>query len=116
MLIIRHAHADSSIEIFQYCDKRFSLARGGQLHDPLIRPGYAPANSLSMAAITSGSVGSTAEGNVDLSWPSRPMRYLWKFQRGASRGRSAAAHLKNGWASFPFTATFSVIGKVTWYV
>ena len=26
-------------------------------------------------------------------WPSRPIKYLWKFQRGRSSGFSAAAHL-----------------------
>ncbi len=35
--------------------------------------------------------GSTAEVNPAFSRPSRPIRYLWKFQRGASCGRSSAA-------------------------
>jgi len=37
------------------------------------------------------SEGSTDVGNTAATCPSRPTRYLWKFQRGTSRGRSAAA-------------------------
>jgi hypothetical protein len=55
--------------------------------------GYALINSFSIAAITRGSPGSTAEVKLAFKWPSRPIRYLWKFQRGASSGRSIAAHL-----------------------
>jgi hypothetical protein len=39
MLTIRHAHADSSIEFFNIVTKKLLLARGGQVHDPVIRPG-----------------------------------------------------------------------------
>jgi hypothetical protein len=38
-------------------------------------------------------IGSIAVGNTAAIRPSRPIRYLWKFQRGVSSGRSAAAHL-----------------------
>src|SRR5262245_7918697 len=59
--------------IFQYCDKRFRLRAAV---DAAIRRNQAPASSCSMAAITSGSVGSTDDGNAAFNWPSCPMRYL----------------------------------------
>ncbi len=52
---------------------------------------YAAPSSRSIADIRRASVGSTAAGNAAASWPSRPTRYLWKFQRGVSSGRSIAA-------------------------
>src|SRR3954452_22317757 len=50
-------------------------------------------NSFSIAATTFGSVGSTCVAKLAAMCPSRPIRYLWKFQRGNSSGFSAAAHL-----------------------
>src|SRR5436190_23983150 len=50
-------------------------------------------NSFSIAAITRGSVGSTCVAKLAAMCPSRPIKYLWKFQRGNSSGFSAAAHL-----------------------
>src|SRR6202142_4407313 len=54
---------------------------------------YSTANSCSIAAIRRGSLGSPAGVKAAFRRPSRPIRYLWKFQRGASSGRSCAAHL-----------------------
>jgi len=51
------------------------------------------ASSFSIAAITRGSVGSIVVAKLAARRPSRPMRYLWKFQRGTWSGRSLAAHL-----------------------
>src|SRR5215510_4433151 len=51
------------------------------------------ASSLATAWITRASIGSIAVGNTAAIRPSRPIRYLWKFQRGTSSGRSVAAHL-----------------------
>ena len=42
-------------------------------------------------SISRGSVGSTPDANAALRWPSRSIRYSWKFQGGASSGRSSAA-------------------------
>src|SRR5262249_17336094 len=50
-------------------------------------------SSLAIAVITRVSVGSTALGNAAMIWPSRPIRYLWKFQRGVSPSCWVAAHL-----------------------
>src|SRR6185369_10348452 len=50
-------------------------------------------SSFTIALMTRASIGSIAVGKTAAIWPSRPMRYLWKFQRGVSRGRSVAAHL-----------------------
>src|SRR5215471_4402708 len=48
-------------------------------------------SAFSIAAITRGSVGSISEGKLAAIMPSRPIRYLWKFQRGRSSGRWADA-------------------------
>ena len=53
----------------------------------------AGASSFAIALTTRASIGSTLVGKTAATWPSRPMRYLWKFQRGVSSGRSVAAHL-----------------------
>src|ERR1700730_6806920 len=50
-------------------------------------------SSFSIAAITRASVGSISEAKLAAIRPSRPIRYLWKFQRGRSSGRSAVTHL-----------------------
>src|SRR5215831_6316953 len=49
-------------------------------------------SSFSIAAITRASVGSISDGKLAAIMPSRPIRYLWKFQRGRSSGRCADAH------------------------
>jgi hypothetical protein len=43
--------------------------------------------------MTRASIGSIAVAKTAATWPSRPMRYLWKFHFGVSSGRSLAAHL-----------------------
>src|SRR5262245_7331847 len=50
-------------------------------------------NSLAIALTTRASVGSMSVATAAAMRPSRPIRYLWKFQRGVSSGRSLAAHL-----------------------
>src|SRR5262245_62040679 len=50
-------------------------------------------SSLATALMTRASIGSMAVGKTAAMRPSRPIRYLWKFQRGVSSGRSLAAHL-----------------------
>ena len=78
------------------------VERGGGIVGPDVRAGggrscvrahAARASSLSIAASSFGSSGATCAGKLPTTWPSRPIRYLWKFQRGSSSGFSAAAHL-----------------------
>ncbi len=51
------------------------------------------ANCLATASMTRVSIGSVSVGNTAAIEPSLPMRYLWKFHFGVSRGRCTAAHL-----------------------
>ena len=54
-----------------------------------------------------------SEGKLAAIMPSRPIRYLWKFQRGRSSGRWAEAHRKNGWEPAPLTTDEQFSRRVT---
>ncbi len=52
---------------------------------------YAFGSAPSISAVIAASPGRTCAGQAPASWPSGPIRYLWKFQRGVPASPRVAA-------------------------